>query len=198
MRDEDNGNSLFSELIHDPVQLLGLICGERSCRLIENDDLCICGKCLGDLNHLLLSHRKRSHLVARLEIRIETVEKPFGLLIHLSPLDHPVLYKFMTDKNVLSDTQRRVSRRMLINSSNTRRQSILRSFEMYLLAVQVHVALFCRMNTCDNLDERRFARSVLSHQSMYFSAAELKLHVIQRFHTGENLGNTFKFQNQIL
>ena len=87
---------------------------------------------------------------------------------------------------------------VLINGGDTSLQRILRSLEMYLLAIQVHMALFCRVNTCDNLDERRFARSVLSHQSMYFSAAQLKLYVIQRFYTGENLGNTFKFQNQIL
>jgi hypothetical protein len=33
---------------------------------------------------------------------------------------------------------------------------------------------------------------------MYFSAAKLKLHLIQRFHTREDLGNPLKFQNQII
>ena len=71
MRDKDNGNTILFQLVNQCVKLLGLVSGKCCCRLIQNDDLCICGKCFSDLNHLLLCNRKSSHLSGCIKICIQ-------------------------------------------------------------------------------------------------------------------------------
>ena len=71
VRNKDNGNAILFQLINQCVKLLRLVSGKCCCRLIQNDDLCICGKRFGDLNHLLLCNRKSSHLSGCIKICIQ-------------------------------------------------------------------------------------------------------------------------------
>ena len=108
VRNKDNGNSICFQLVNQCVKLLGLVSGKCCCWLIQNDDLRICGKCLGDLNHLLLRNRKGTHLSGCIEICIQLFEVFVRLLIHFFPLDHMMFDDLMTHKNIFSYCKVRV------------------------------------------------------------------------------------------
>ena len=105
---KDNGNAILFQLINQCVKLLRLVSGKCCCRLIQNDDLCICGKRFGDLNHLLLRNRKSSHLSGCIEICIQLFQILVCLLVHFFPLDHMMFDDLMTHKNIFSYCKVRV------------------------------------------------------------------------------------------
>ena len=108
MGDKDNGNTILFQLVNQCVKLLGLVSGKCCCRLIQNDDLRICGKCLGDLDHLLLCNRKCTHLCCCVKVCIQLLQVLVCLLIHLFPLDHMMFNDLMTHKNIFGYCKMRI------------------------------------------------------------------------------------------
>ena len=104
----ENDSVALSKLLDQISDLDDLNGVKADGRLIQNDDLRICGKCLGDLNHLLLRNRKGTHLSGCIEICIQLFEVFVRLLIHFFPLDHMMFADLMTHKNIFSYCKVRV------------------------------------------------------------------------------------------
>ena len=183
------------KFVDDLIELLGFICSKSCCRLIEKNDLSVGGEGLCDLDHLLLSDCQRADFLGDLECCVQSGEKLLSFLIHLIPLDHSVFNDLVADENILRDREFRVGCRDLIDRRDTCRLCVLRTLEMNFLSIQIHVTFFSCVDTGDDLDESRFAGTVLSHQRVDFASAQLELHIVECLDARENLSYSVKFEN---
>ena len=97
----------------------------------------------------------------------------------------------MTHKNIFCNCQMRVRCWMLIYGCDSRCLSVLRSSELHFFTVQEHFTFFCFMYTGNYLNKRTFSGTVFTHERMNLAGFQLKLYIIQRFHTRKNLCNSF-------
>ena len=53
------------------------------------------------------------------------------------------------------------------------------------------------MHARKHLDQRRLARAIFTYESMYFTAAHIKIDVGKRIDAGESLGNIFQANEDV-
>ena len=72
-------------------------------------------------------------------------------------------------------------------------------FELAILAIQFYRAFVgaIRINAADDLDQRRFARAVLTHERMHVAALYIERNFRQRLYARENFCYILQLQNII-
>ena len=195
MGNEDDGLAFVTQFLSDAVQFFGLTLGQSSGRFVHDDDLCVQRQSLCDLDHLLLSNRKVAHQFTGGEVCIQFLQQLICLFVHFLPLNHAVLLLQVTDKDVFRHAQVGVCSNMLINSSNTCVLGITGGFELHHIAIKTHFAFFGLVNAHDDLNESGLACAVFTHQCMDLTGFQIKLHIVQRLNTGEDLGDAAELQN---
>ena len=78
MRDEDDGDALVAQALGDLVEVFAFTVGERRGRLIHDDDPCIRGERLPDLDDLLLGDRETAHRRAGIEVSVQSPQQLLG------------------------------------------------------------------------------------------------------------------------
>ena len=106
--DENDGDALLPQLIHDAVQFLGFPLGQRRGGLVQYDDLCIGGKRFGNLNNLLLGDGQGTHFGGCAEVSVHALEQLVCLFVHGPPLDDAVFNNFVTHEDVFGHGQIRI------------------------------------------------------------------------------------------
>ena len=76
--DVDDPVAPLPEVTGDPEQLVDLGVGERSGRLVHDQDVRVVGQGLRDLDHLLLGHGKARDASARIQVDVEVLEQLRG------------------------------------------------------------------------------------------------------------------------
>ena len=102
IQDRDTLRAQAPDLIK---QDLDLAPGQNRGRLIQNQDIGLFRKRLGDLNHLTVRHRKIANACARIDITLQLIQKLLRLCAHGCLIKEPAAFDFTAQKDVFFDGQ---------------------------------------------------------------------------------------------
>ena len=87
--------------------------------------------------------------------------------------------KSMTYEQVFQDTQIRPDIQLLMNEGNAMSLSLQRILEAHLLAVNKNLSLILLMDACQDIHERGFTSTILTHERMYLTAFQRQAYALQ-------------------
>ena len=164
--DEHHRRTPIAESAGNAHQSLGLRRRESRCRLIHDDDLCVDGECLGDLDDLLIGDRQPSGATVGPQMHAEEIEQFACPGIHRRPIDLAPRAWLATDEHILCHGEVWKETRLLIDHGHALLSGATRRALLEGVAVQRDLTLVESMNTGQRLEERRLAGTVLAEQRM--------------------------------
>ena len=189
--DDDDRDVAFSLEITHQIQnerrLLGAHGGER---LIQEQDLRIGVDGARDRDRLPLPAGKLCHLdVDRLEPDPHLVQMMPGKLAHLPVVQQRPADKFPLEKDVVVNGQLVDQREILVDRVDSQRAGVIHRLDHDLLAVEHDAPRLGPVEATQDLEERRLPRAVVAEQAEYLTPLEVQVHVAQRGHRAEPLGD---------
>ena len=167
----------------DPEQALGFLHVERCRRFVHDDELCIVQKRFQNLDHLLLGNAQRFHRSVEIKREIALFHKLPCTAVHgFFTQEKLALCQLLPEEHVLDDAQCRDEAQLLINDGNAVRRGVVLRSDIDLFPVHPNLAAVCCINAGQNLDQRRFARTVFTHQRVDLTVTDREIHVIQHQH----------------
>lgn len=132
------------------------------------------------LHHSLLRRRQGAGRLPYIQLDAPFVHKRLTLGLHLPPSDPqaPLLMRKPQD-HIFSCGEGWYQLTLLVDDLDARRQTLLRAGQRQRLALPEELALLPRINTAQKLDQRRFARSVFTDQSVHLACLHRQAHLIQ-------------------
>ena len=119
---------------------------------------------------------------------IHKVEKPPQALLPWFP----------SNENVCRYALVRGKVKFLIDDGDTQLLGMIRILDLCFLAVQKDATPILVVCAAQNLHESRLASAVLADQRYHLTGLCFKIHVIQRLHAREGLGDAFHTQYRLL
>ena len=197
VRNVDDRNAFAAKCLDDLEQHLRFLTGERSRRLVHDQQLGILRKSLEDLDQLSLSDTQIIHDRSGLQRELVLVDQFLRHLIHLGVINKYALARFSAEEYILCDRQRRDYRKFLIDTCNAELLAVLIAVDLYRISLPENLPVVFRIYARDDLDQRRFTCAVLSHQCMYFSGFDFKADILKNRNAGKALINAFGFNQCI-
>jgi hypothetical protein len=116
------------------------------------------------------------------------------LSAHARAIDHlqsqHAPQRWITEREVLSNRERRDKPQFLRNRYNPRRYGFPRSFEVTNLPVDGDFASVRPMHSAENADQGRFSGSVLAHERVHLACQYIEIYVNKSSRRAEVFGNT--------
>ena len=194
--DIDDADAARLELRDDPEQLAGLALGQRSGRLVEDQDRAVERQRLGDLDDLLLGDRQFPD--QRLRIDLGERGKYAASAVAQRAIIHqpgaPAIGR--RHRDVLGDRDVRAERDLLMHQPDAERMRPLRRGDLDGPAIDQDLAAIGPEDTVDNVHQRRLAGSVLAHQRMHLALAEREADTVERTHRAEILADIADFEGE--
>ena len=186
--DEDEADALGHERadqIEGQVHLLGR---EGRGGLVEDDEACVEGDGLGDLDQLLLHHRQRAHLGARRDEPTDAhaLEQLGDAPVDTTAIEEPEasVGTVLVDEDVLGHAQVRDERELLEDGGDTGHPSGVGVVEADRLTEEGDTPLVGVLSASDDLDERGLASAVLAEQGMDLARVDRQVNVVESLDTG--------------
>ena len=198
MRDVDHTDALCLQITHDLEELLNLKLSQSRSGLVQDQNLCVTGDRLGDLNHLLLSDGQSTEGSGGIDLDANALEKLSGILLHLLIVDEAVGDRLAADVDVLCDGQVIHHVQFLMDHTDTGVLGFLNVGEVDRLAVQDDLAFVSLMDAGKDLHKCRLTCAVLAHQSVYLATSQLEINALECMHTVEALMYSRHFEQYIL
>ena len=197
VRDVDDRNVFFLELVNDTEQNFNLFRGDRRGRLVHDQYPRIVGNSADDLNHLLLRYTQIAHLTGRIQMDFHLIQKLLRLLQHLLLLQPLAGDELPTQEDVIRYGKRRHVVQLLMDHRNTKRSCVIDRTDLDQTAIHIDLTAVFLVRAVDDVHQRRFSCAVFAHQCVDLTGVNLQLHFIERFHARERLGNSLQFQNNL-
>ena len=196
MGDVDDTNAGSLQLTDKGKQIVDLgICQNRG-GLVQNQDLgVIKGERLSDLNHLLLSNRQGSDLSLGVDGQVEAVQQLLSTAVLISLVQEQSLGGLAADEDIVCNSQMLHQVQFLVHDTNTSVLCVLGSIDFDLLTEKLNGTAVLGVDTGQNLHQCGLAGAVFADQAHDFTAADLKLSIVQRVNTGEVFLNALHLQN---
>ena len=187
---EEDADLPLSGLSHDGEQALDLMRREGRRGLVEDEDACLDGERLRDLDELLVRHRESANRRRHIEADAKLVEESTRLASHLAPGDRtePTCRR-VADTDVLRDRQVGEEAGLLVDDRDSHRSGVCWAVEGDDLAVEHHGPGVRLMDPGQDLDQGALAGAVLAHKPMDLSSHQLDGNVIERLRPAEVLGD---------
>ena len=196
MGDVDDTNAGFLQLVNEGKQIVDLSIGQNRGGLVQNQDLgIIIRERLSDLNHLLLCNRQGSDLGLGVDSQVEAVQQLLGTAVLFSLIQEKSLGGLTADEDIVCNSQVLHQVQLLVNNTNTSVLCVLGSIDFDLLAEILNGTAVLGVDTGQNLHQCGLTGAVFADQAHDFTAADLKLSIIQRVNTGEVFLNALHLQN---
>ena len=186
---------LRPQIPDDLEQLVDLRLRQRGGRLVKDDDLRFMADGLGDLTHLLFADGEVAHLLGRVDVDAQLVEKFLRFFVHAGVVNQEALFELPADKDVLGNGQMVHHVQFLVNDDDTGFLRLPGVMEFDFLSFIGDGPFIFGIDAGQHLHQGGFARAVLSHQRVYFSLAHLQIHMIQCMYAGEGLVDPLHCQN---
>ena len=196
MGDVDDTNAGFLQPVDEGKQIIDLgICQNRG-GLVQNQDLgVVIRERLSDLNHLLLRNRQGSDLCLGVDGQVEAVQQLLGTTVLVSLVQEESLGGLTADEDIVCNGQVLHQVQLLVNNANAFVLCILGSIDFDLLTEIFNGTAVLGVDTGQNLHQCGLTGAVFADQTHDFTAADLKLSIIQRVNTGEVFLNALHLQN---
>ncbi len=136
-------------------------------RLVVDDDGGLGRRALGDLDEMLLRDGKIAARDVGAEIDADMIEHCAGSPPHRGPVDKTVSPRLSAKENVLSDGQVGKQRQFLKDCGDARPASVRRAAAAHLATHERDLAEVGRINTGEQLHQRRFPCAILSGDRMH-------------------------------
>ena len=194
--DVDDTNAGSLQLADESKQVVNLCIGQNRRRLVQNQDLGIIkGERLSDLNHLLLCNRQGSDFGLGVDSQVETVQQFLRTAVLLSLVQEQTLGRLTADEDIVCNGQMLHQIQLLVHDANTSVLCVLGSMDFDLLTEILNGTAVLGVDTGQNLHQCGLTGAVFTDQCHDFTAADLKLSIVQRVNTGEVLLNALHLQN---
>ena len=195
MRNKDDAHLLLAQLPQNREYLLDFRIGQRRCRFVHDDDLCVHQQRTADFHNLLIRRVQIAHHLPGVKRQPHTVKHAARLL------DHPLviqkaalLFEFPPDKHVFVNRQIVNQVQFLMDERDARVKRLRRRIKRFLFAVQQDIARIRLQNAAQNIHQRRFARAVFAQQGTDFALAQLKAHGLEHLVGTERFADSVHFQ----
>ena len=158
VRDINDGNALFLEILHRFKQRLHLVEGQGAGRLVQNQNLRIAHHAAQKLDQLLLGDGKRVGLALKVQIEVQFLHAAGQALFQFA-------FVFIeAHQDVFQNRHVREKHRLLRHQINAVRQRRGGLAQFDRLPVDEDIALVARINAHDDLHERRFTGAIAANQ----------------------------------
>ena len=196
--DEEDGLALLLEPAHDLHQLVDLLRGQHSGRLVEDQDLVVAVQHLQDLNALLHTNRDIADQCIRVHAQAVLFAQGHYLFACLSLLQkaHPV--GFHAQNDVVQHAEAFYQLEVLVHHADAQCICIIGIADGNLLAVFADLTSFRLVQAKQHAHQRTFAGAVLAQQGMYLAFAQLQGDIVVCLDPRELLGNVEHFDHKIL
>ena len=146
--------------------------------------------------NLLLCNRQISHHVVRIQCEFPFLEQINCFLTCSLMVTHQlVLHRETAEPEVLTYGTIRYRRKLLMNHGNTSVHSLERALELDLLSIEDNLARGARLNANQALHQCRLTCTILTHQSVNSTGANLQLYAFQSSNARKFLDNVVHFED---
>ena len=190
MGNENKGDAVALEPLHDAEQRLALVLRQGGGRLIHNNQLRVIGQRLADFNHL---HFCSAHAPQRIrgakEGDLKAVQQLLRLPDQLLAIDDSGLadLRLTPDKNVFSHAHVWHKAQLLKDHGDALSQCLMDRQRGWLkvFSVEPDRSGVCAMRADQDLHQCRFPGAVFSHQCVQRSLPDLQINMMQNLYTGK-------------
>ena len=173
--DVDDALALAFERADDLEQVLDLALSQRRRRLVHDQNVGIVGHRLGDLDHLPVGDGEIAHLCFRVDRDVESFEQRLGALAHLVVTNEAEgVERLAPNPDILGHRHEAHQVELLMDHGDAILKRIERRMELDFLALEFERAGIGRVDSGDDLHQRRFAGAVLAHQRVDMAAFQAK------------------------
>ena len=195
VRDVDHAYALLAKIAHHGVEKVHFLLGERSRRLVHNEDARSGSERASDLHELLLWHRKIANFCVGLNLCPNSLEKLPGLVAPLAPGDATCGRRSLQPEgDVFRHAQVGKKSRLLVDRRDSHRSGGGRIEPGHRFSFDLNSARIGLMRPGDDFDERRFAGAVLPEQGMDFASVQVKGNPLQCANGLKRLRNLAKLE----
>ena len=196
--DEKDGLALLLEPAHDLHQLVDLLRGQHSGRLVEDQDLVVAVEHLQDLHALLHTHRDVADEGIGVNTQAVLLAQGHDLLAGLGLLQkaHPV--RLHTQNDVVQHAEALHQLEVLVDHTDAQCVRIVGVADGDLLAVLEDLTLLRLIQAEQHAHQRALACTVLAQQGMDLALSQLQGNVVVGLDARELLGDMEHLDHKIL
>ena len=185
--DEDDRDILRLQPPQHVEERIRLVTGDRSRRLVKQQNLGLKRERLGDLDDLHLRDRERRHLRPRFDAAIELVEHRARLPMHLRVVDHAVPGRQMLEQDVFAHRKARDEVALLMDGADRGGERVAGRAEFHRATIEQQASRVRLVDACHDFDQRRLPRAVLAHQCVDLAGPYMNRDVVKGPDAGEAL-----------
>ena len=176
----------MTQVVEHAEQMVGFGGGQRRRRFVEHENAAVEGEGSGHLYELTVRGGEPPHLRVRRERQMQAREEVAGAQAHLAlEQDATATGQLAAGEDVAADGEVGKRHHLLVDHPNPVRERVARACGRQALVVQPDLAAVRRDDAGENLEERRFAGAVLSHQGVRLARVHGKAHAVERPHGPE-------------
>ena len=198
--DQDAGDApLAFELQQQVEQVLRVAFVQGRSRLVQDQQLDILGKRFGDLHQLLLAHADVLDQGTGVIPQAHHGHVLRSLLVGQVPVDHAGGRALIAQEHIFRDAQVGHQRQFLVDNNDAQALAVLDVVEAAFLALKDDIPLIGAkgIDAAENVHQRGFARAVLAADGVDLAFFDFDVHLVQRFHAGEDLGDVLHFEKRV-
>ena len=187
VRDVDTAQPSRAEIAQDPEKCLHLVFGKRRGGFVEDEDAGVLRQSLDDFDELLFTDTEPAHRRGRIDGDAESREQRAGVMVQFRPVDEGAAPRRRTEEYVFRDRHFLDQRKFLVNDGQTGAPGLGDPVKARDLPVDEQFSLVraVRVQTAQELDQRRLARAVFAAQRVDFARKQVERHVLERRDAGE-------------
>ena len=176
--DVDDTHALGRQITHDFKQLRNLTVGNGGSRLIHDQDPAVEGNSFDNFHHLLLRDGKIKDFICRVDSKVKLVQHFLCGRCHPLIVHAELSHGFPAEEDILRHGHMRHQHQFLVNNGNTIVTGSIYAVNNNLFSVDADLAFLRDIDAAQHLDQRGFARTVLTQQRVDLSGFQLKLHIL--------------------
>ncbi len=196
VRSVDDCNARLRELSHDLEQGLAFGGRERRRRLVHDQDPRVQRQRLGDFDQLLFADPELRDATLRVDLDAEPLQQCACGFYDAPVIDEgPEDKRLAAKEDVLGRGQFGNQIELLVDDRDARAFCVLNAGEANRRALDPDLAVIVDVHAGEDLHQGRFARAVLTHEGVDFTAPEVEVDVVQRRYAGEGFRDAFRFED---
>ena len=192
MGNEEDAHAPGLQLPAGLHQLLDLFFAQGRGRLVHDNHFRVDQHRLGNLDHLLNAHAEGARGFPGIDVLAQGLHDLGGLFVHTLVIQEEALLGPLVDKNVVRDAEELFDVQLLIHAGDARGGGFVGVLKNLSLPVDIDLALIRHVDAGEDLDQRGFARAVLTDQSVDLARLHGQLHVVQGYDAGKPFGYVFQ------
>jgi hypothetical protein len=198
MGDVDDGDAAGFEFFEEREKMFAFADGERTGRLVHDDDFRADTESGGDLGHLFLAGGEVLHGGIDVERGFDFFEHAAGALAHGGVIDATKEAREFAEAKIFGDGEVRAEGEFLMNHGDAKPAGGERIGGMNDLAVEKDFAGISGVNAGEDFAEGAFAGAVLADQRVAMAALDGERDVVEGEDAGEAFGDVLNSRKGIV